>query len=138
MGILAHKNTAILLSITCLGISSIIGQIVGRTGRTMIFPSIGIPIVTALILFLAFGAAFEVPVATYLVVRTGISTVDALSAKRPYIIVGAFVVGMVLTPPDIISQTMLALPVWLLYEVGLLLCRFTLPVEGSDEASSSA
>lgn len=91
-------------------------------------------------LFLAFGIAFEVPVATYLIVRTGISTVDSLSRKRPYIIVGAFVVGMVLTPPDIISQTMLALPVWALYEIGLLLCRFTLPAaDGSaDEADSAA
>lgn len=86
-----------------------------------------------LMLFLAFGAAFEVPVATYLLVRTGITTVDALSAKRPYIIVGAFAIGMLLTPPDIVSQTLLALPMWLLYEIGLLLCRWTIPQKILDE-----
>jgi sec-independent protein translocase protein TatC len=74
-------------------------------------------------LFFAFGAAFEVPVATYLAVRSGATTQEALAAKRPYIIVGAFVVGMLLTPPDVISQILLALPVWLLFEIGLLLCR---------------
>ncbi|MEM7542589.1 MAG: twin-arginine translocase subunit TatC [Pseudomonadota bacterium] len=76
-------------------------------------------------LFFAFGAAFEVPVATYLVVRTGITTVDDLSKKRPYLIVAAFTVGMLLTPPDVVSQTLLAIPVWILYELGLLLCRMT-------------
>ncbi|MGR8947045.1 MAG: twin-arginine translocase subunit TatC [Gammaproteobacteria bacterium] len=76
-------------------------------------------------LFFAFGAAFEVPVATYLAVRTGATTVESLSKKRPFIIVGAFVVGMLLTPPDVISQTLLALPVWMLFEIGLLLCRFS-------------
>ena len=87
-------------------------------------------------LFLAFGAAFEVPVATYLIVRTGLSTVESLGNKRPYIIVGAFAVGMVLTPPDVISQTMLALPVWLLYEIGLLLCRWTIPADDVEDSSS--
>jgi len=82
-----------------------------------------------LMLFLAFGAAFEVPVATYLLVRTGLTTVDALAKKRPFIIVGAFAIGMLLTPPDVISQTLLALPMWLLYEIGLLLCRWTIPLD---------
>lgn len=76
-------------------------------------------------LFFAFGAAFEVPVATYLAVRSGATTRESLAAKRPFIIVGAFVVGMLLTPPDVISQTLLALPVWLLFEIGLLLCTFS-------------
>ena len=84
-------------------------------------------------IFLAFGAAFEVPVATYLIVRSGLSTVESLGKKRPYIIVGSFVLGMVLTPPDVISQTMLALPIWVLYEIGLLMCKWTIPVEGSDD-----
>jgi sec-independent protein translocase protein TatC len=88
-------------------------------------------------LFLAFGAAFEVPVATYLIVRMGVSTTDALARKRPYIIVGAFVLGMVLTPPDIISQTMLALPVWVLYEIGLLLCRLTIDEDALAEDTDS-
>ncbi|MDQ7073463.1 MAG: twin-arginine translocase subunit TatC [Gammaproteobacteria bacterium] len=75
-------------------------------------------------LFFAFGIAFEVPIATLLLIWTGVSTVDSLSEKRPYIIVGAFVIGMLLTPPDIISQTLLALPVWLLFELGLFSARF--------------
>jgi len=70
-------------------------------------------------LFFAFGAAFEVPIATVLLLKAGVTTVDSLRAKRPYIIVGAFVVGMLLTPPDIFSQTLLAIPVWLLFEIGL-------------------
>ncbi len=72
-----------------------------------------------LTLFFAFGIAFEVPVATVLLVWTGAVSPEALRAKRAYIIVGAFVVGMLLTPPDIISQTLLALPMWLLFEVGV-------------------
>ena len=75
-------------------------------------------------LFFAFGLAFEVPVATLLLIWTGLSTIESLSEKRPYIIVGAFVIGMLLTPPDIISQTLLALPVWLLFELGLISARF--------------
>jgi sec-independent protein translocase protein TatC len=74
-------------------------------------------------LFFAFGVAFEVPVATVLMVRMGVTTPQSLSEKRPYIIVVAFVVGMLLTPPDIFSQTMLAVPVWLLFEAGLFFSR---------------
>ncbi len=74
-------------------------------------------------LFFAFGVAFEVPIATILLVKMGITTPDALAQKRPYIIIGAFVLGMLLTPPDIFSQTMLAIPVWLLFEVGLFASR---------------
>jgi sec-independent protein translocase protein TatC len=76
-----------------------------------------------LTLFFAFGVAFEVPVATVLLVAIGVTTPDALVAKRPYVIVGAFVVGMVLTPPDVFSQTMLAVPMWLLFEAGVLASR---------------
>jgi sec-independent protein translocase protein TatC len=72
-----------------------------------------------LTLFFAFGVAFEVPVATVLLVWTGAVTPESLRAKRSYIIVGAFVIGMLLTPPDIISQTLLAVPMWLLFEVGV-------------------
>ena len=72
-----------------------------------------------LTLFFAFGAAFEVPVVTVLLVMTGMTTQQALREKRPYVIVGAFVLGMILTPPDVISQTLLAVPVWLLFEMGL-------------------
>ena len=72
-----------------------------------------------LTLFFAFGMAFEVPVFTVLLVWTGMATQDGLRQKRPYIIVGAFVIGMLLTPPDIISQTLLAVPVWILFELGV-------------------
>lgn len=72
-----------------------------------------------LTLFFAFGMAFEVPVFTVLLVWTGMATQEGLREKRPYIIVGAFVIGMLLTPPDIISQTLLAVPVWLLFELGV-------------------
>jgi sec-independent protein translocase protein TatC len=74
-------------------------------------------------LFFAFGIAFEIPIATILIVATGMSTPDSLAAKRPYVIIGCFVVGMLLTPPDIISQTLLAVPVWLLFEIGIIASR---------------
>lgn len=72
-----------------------------------------------LTLFFAFGVAFQVPIATFLLIQTGVSTPQSLAEKRPYVVVGAFVIGMLLTPPDIISQTLLALPMWLLFEIGL-------------------
>jgi len=72
-------------------------------------------------MFFAFGIAFEVPVATVLIILTGMTSASALAQQRPYIIVGAFVVGMLLTPPDAFSQILLALPMWLLFELGLVL-----------------
>jgi sec-independent protein translocase protein TatC len=72
-------------------------------------------------IFFAFGLAFEVPIITLIVIIFEISTVESLSKKRPYIIVIAFILGMVLTPPDIISQILLAIPIWLLFELGLFL-----------------
>lgn len=77
-------------------------------------------------IFFAFGIAFEVPVATVLLVVVGITTPDDLVKKRPYFIVAAFVVGMFLTPPDIISQTLLALPMWILFEAGIFFSRLYL------------
>jgi sec-independent protein translocase protein TatC len=73
-----------------------------------------------LTLFFAFGVAFEIPVATFLLIWVGIVDVETLRKSRPYVIVGCFVVGMVLTPPDIFSQTLLAVPMWLLFEAGVL------------------
>jgi len=70
-------------------------------------------------MFFAFGIAFEVPIATILLVWVGIVSPESLREKRPYIIVGAFFVGMLMTPPDLISQTLLALPIWFLFEAGL-------------------
>ena len=75
----------------------------------------------SIMMFLAFGFAFEMPIATILVITTGLTTAESLAKKRPYVIVGAFVIGMILTPPDMISQVMLAIPMWLLFELGLVL-----------------
>ncbi|BDM63043.1 Sec-independent protein translocase protein TatC [Shewanella sp. NFH-SH190041] len=75
-------------------------------------------------LFFAFGLAFEIPIAVVLLCWAGVTSVDDLKEKRPYIVVGAFVVGMLLTPPDVISQTMLAVPMLLLFEGGLIAARF--------------
>ncbi|HHH39585.1 MAG TPA: twin-arginine translocase subunit TatC [Sedimenticola sp.] len=76
-----------------------------------------------LTLFFAFGMAFEIPIATIILVWMGVTTPDKLVEKRPYIIVGVFLVGMLLTPPDVISQTLLAVPMWLLFEVGVMFSR---------------
>lgn len=76
-------------------------------------------------LFFAFGVAFEIPIATFLLILSGATTVESLSKKRPYIVLGCFVVGMLLTPPDVISQSLLAIPMYLLYEVGLLLAAWS-------------
>jgi sec-independent protein translocase protein TatC len=78
-------------------------------------------------LFLAFGITFEVPIATIILVATGITTVEKLVSWRGYVVVGAFAVAMVLTPPDVISQTLLAVPMWLLFELGLVMSRVLLP-----------
>ena len=75
-------------------------------------------------MFFAFGVAFEVPVATFLLVLSGLTTPEAMARKRPFVIVGCFIVGMLLTPPDVISQLLLALPTWVLFEAGILLSRF--------------
>lgn len=89
-----------------------------------------------LTIFLAFGIAFEVPIATILLVAVGAATPDGLAKKRPYFIVCAFVVGMFLTPPDIISQTLLALPMWLLFEIGIFFSRAFL--KRKEEYASAA
>ena len=84
-------------------------------------------------LFFAFGLAFEVPIATIILVRLGITTPASLATKRPYIIIGAFVIGMLMTPPDIFSQTLLAVPVWLLFEVGLYFSKYFVKPDEDDE-----
>lgn len=76
-------------------------------------------------LFFAFGVAFEIPIAAVLLIWAGVTTPQNLASKRPYIIVGCFVFGMLLTPPDIISQSLLALPMWLLFELGVFLGGIT-------------
>ncbi|MFA5625962.1 MAG: twin-arginine translocase subunit TatC [Thiohalomonadaceae bacterium] len=86
-----------------------------------------------LTLFFAFGVAFEVPIATILLVWLGVVTPEGLTAKRPYIIAGAFVVGMLLTPPDIFSQTLLAVPMWILFEIGVFFSRYYVRSEATEE-----
>lgn len=75
-------------------------------------------------LFMAFGVSFEVPVAIVLICWMGVTTPEELRKKRPYVLVGAFVVGMLLTPPDVFSQTLLAIPMYCLFEIGVFFSRF--------------
>lgn len=86
----------------------------------------------AIKMFFAFGVAFEVPIATIILIAAGLTTPESLVKKRPYIIVGAFTLGMLLTPPDIISQVMLALPMWFLFELGIVASRFLLKKRLAD------
>jgi len=85
-------------------------------------------------LFLAFGIAFEVPVATVLLVAIGATTPEKLGHIRPYIVVAAFIIGMFLTPPDVISQVLLAIPMWVLYEFGIIFSRFVVKARKEREA----
>ena len=85
-------------------------------------------------LFFAFGLAFEVPIAVVLVVRFGWVSIAQLKDARSYVIVGAFVLGAIFTPPDIISQFMLAVPLWLLYELGILVAQYTTPKQRTFKA----
>ena len=96
---------------------------VGPTGVT-VMTDIDAYLSFVLKLFLAFGLAFEIPIATMLLIKAGIASPDSLKDKRPYVFIGCFVVGMLVTPPDVISQTLLAVPMWLLFEVGLIGARF--------------
>lgn len=86
-----------------------------------------------LTLFFAFGVAFEIPVATILLCWTGVTTPQNLKEKRPYVVVGVFVVGMLLTPPDVFSQTLLAIPMWALWEIGLFFARFYVKKEDEEQ-----
>lgn len=83
-------------------------------------------------LFFAFGLAFEIPIAAVLMIKVGITTADDLAKKRPYILVGCFILGMLLTPPDVISQSLLAIPMWILFEVGVFFGRL---ITARDENS---
>ena len=94
-------------------------------------PDIGHYLDFVLKLFFAFGVAFEVPIITIMLVKTGLTSVKSMSAKRSYIIVGAFAIGMLMTPPDVASQVLLAMPIWFLFELGLLMCKYFVP--GSDD-----
>ncbi len=89
-------------------------------------------------MFLAFGFAFEVPVATFLVVRTGMISANDLAAKRRYVIVAAFTAGAILTPPDVLSQCLLSIPIWMLYEFGLLFARYAVAPEEENTDTDPA
>ncbi len=89
-----------------------------------LMPDIASYLNTALKLFFAFGVAFEIPIATVIMVAIGATTPKSLGEKRPYIVVMCFVVGMLLTPPDVISQTLLAIPMWILFELGVFFSKF--------------
>ncbi|GAA0423942.1 hypothetical protein GCM10009133_35610 [Cocleimonas flava] len=91
-----------------------------------------------IMMFMAFGFGFEMPIATILLISTGMTTAEDLKKKRPYVIVGAFVVGMLLTPPDVISQIMLAIPMWLLFELGIIFSGFfKTRIEEASEAKDN-
>ena len=90
-------------------------------------------------MFMAFGVTFEIPIVVIMLVRMGLVSVEKLRDARPYVIVGAFIVAAVVTPPDVLSQFMLALPMCVLYETGLFLARFishpkTVPQDSTDPA----
>ena len=87
---------------------------------------------------LVFGLAFETPIATVLLVWTGITTPDKLGKARPYVFLGAFVVGMLLTPPDIISQTMLAVPIYILFEMGIFMSRLFSAGRSAEETEATS
>jgi len=88
-------------------------------------------------IFIAFGIAFEVPIVTLVLVKLDITTPNQLADKRPYVIVGAFIMGMLLTPPDVISQILLAIPVWLLFELGLALSRLMVNNKNSNNETDT-
>jgi len=104
---------------------------VGPSG-IQVMPDINEYLSIALKLFFAFGMAFEIPVATTLLVWSGAMSVEALKEKRPYVLVGCFVVGMLLTPPDVVSQIMLAIPMYILFEAGIVLSRLPLGIKKVD------
>ena len=83
-----------------------------------------------------FAIAFEIPILIFLLIWSGVSSSESLSKKRPYIIVGCFVVGMLITPPDVISQTLLAIPAWLLFELGLFSSRLILEKTKKQETDT--
>ena len=92
----------------------------------------------AMTTFLAFGITFEVPVVVVVLVRMGMVPLAKLKEIRPYVIVGAFVISAVVTPPDVLSQLLLAVPMTLLYELGLLVARFYVPKPSEEDAENQS
>lgn len=104
--------------------------------NVLIAPDINDYLSFVLRMTLAFGLAFEVPIATYMLIWSGLVSVETLGKIRPYVFLGAFVVGMFMTPPDMISQTMLAIPIYVLYESGVILARIMLPHRVKEEKAA--
>ncbi len=92
----------------------------------------------ALTIFFAFGIAFEIPIAVFLCIWAGLAEPDALAGKRPYVVVGCFVTAMLLTPPDPFTQSMLALPMWALFEVGILAGRLIRKKQEKEEEQTAS
>ena len=103
----------------------------------LVMPDINSFLSFALAIFLAFGIAFEIPIAVFLLIWTGMVEPEDLVEKRPYVIVGCFVVGMLLTPPDPFTQSMLAIPMWMLFEVGIYFGRFAKKKQAEQEAKDA-
>ncbi|MGI9291074.1 MAG: twin-arginine translocase subunit TatC [Gammaproteobacteria bacterium] len=91
-----------------------------------------------LVIFFAFGLAFEVPIATFMLVWSGLTTTEQLGKSRAYVFLGAFVVGMLLTPPDMISQTLLAVPIYVLYEAGIIMSKIMLPKQDANDSTAAS
>lgn len=104
----------------------------------MVMPDINSFLSFALAIFFAFGVAFEIPIAVFLLIWTGAVEPDDLSKKRPYVIVGCFVVGMLLTPPDPLTQSMLALPMWILFETGIFFGRMIKKKQAEEEEEAES
>jgi sec-independent protein translocase protein TatC len=99
----------------------------------LVMPDINSFLSFALAIFFAFGLAFEIPIAVFLLIWVGIVEPEDLTAKRPYVVVGCFVIGMLLTPPDPFTQSMLAIPMWMLFEVGILAGRLVRRKKAQEE-----
>jgi sec-independent protein translocase protein TatC len=116
----------------------VFGFLAGATPEGVNFaPDIGAYLDFVMTLFLAFGVTFEVPVVVILLVLTNMVSTEKLREARPYVIVGAFVIGAIFTPPDVISQIMLAVPLWLLYELGIILAGFMRKVKPVQAPAAS-
>lgn len=102
-----------------------------------VLPDISSFLSFALTIFLAFGIAFEIPIAVFLSIWAGLADPDSLSQKRPYVVVGCFVIAMLLTPPDPFTQSMLALPMWALFELGIVAGRIMRKRQAEEEAAAS-
>ena len=100
-------------------------------------PDINSTLNFALTIFLAFGIAFEIPIAVFLCIWAGLAEPNSLSGKRPYVVVGCFVIAMLLTPPDPFTQSMLALPMWALFELGIVAGKIMLKKQAEEESAAT-